>query len=488
MDGQPSGKRGQALSTEPATATLGAIRGGSDTIVAIATPPGRGAIALVRMSGTAADQIAARTIAPWPTPARVATLATVRDPDSGAALDRVLVVRFERGRSFTGESTVEISTHGGPVSSALALSAFVAAGARQALPGEFTRRAVFNGKLTLAQGEAIGDIVDATSRSAHRVALDALDGGLVRRVLALRDALLDIEALIAYDIDFPEEDDGPIAPTRIARGAAHVGELLDALIATAPTGELVRDGALVVLAGPPNAGKSSLFNALLGDARALVTPIPGTTRDAIEAVIDAPGLPLRLVDTAGLRESTDTIEKLGIEISERYLARAHVVLACGEYVDEIRATSRRITKVSTAPVIGVLTKRDLDHPTCDATQACEAGETDCDDVGQGFVLVSAESGEGLSQLLERIEDTLASSLTPLVPDTPVVTRARHLAALRTAREEMTQFADSWQTAQLPAPVIAVHLRAAVSALEELVGAVDTDDVLDRVFRSFCVGK
>jgi tRNA modification GTPase len=337
-----------------------------------------------------------------------------------------------------------------------------------------------NGKLTLAQGEAIGDIIDATSRSAHRLALDALDGGLVRRVLALRDALLEVEALLAYDIDFPEEDDGPVAPERIARSAGDVSELLDALIATAPAGELVRDGALVVLAGPPNAGKSSLFNALLGDARALVTPIPGTTRDAIEAVIDAPGFPLRLVDTAGLRESTDTIEKLGIEVSERYLARAQVVLACGERPADVEATMARIAAISSAPTIGVLTKGDL--PDSSASAAAPGQDT------RRFVRVSAETGAGLDALLGRVEETLAASFTVVAADTPVVTRARHLAALRVARAEMREFSENWRNGDLPAPVIAVHLRAAVSALEELVGAVDTEDVLDRVFRSFCVGK
>jgi len=463
---------------------LGAIGGGADTIAAIATPAGRGAIALVRMTGAAAEHIAGRVVRPWPTVPRVATLATIRDPDSGAVVDRALVTRFEHGRSFTGEPMVEISTHGGPVSSALVLAALVSAGARQALPGEFTRRAVMNGKLTLAQGEAIGDIIDATSRSAHRLALDALDGGLVRRVLALRDALLEVEALIAYDIDFPEEDDGPVAPERITRSADEVGTLLDALIATAPAGELVRNGALVVLAGMPNAGKSSLFNALLGDARALVTPIAGTTRDAIEAVIDAPGWPLRLVDTAGLRESTDTIEKLGIEVSERYLARAQVVLACGEREDDVDATMARVAAITNVPVIGVLTKVDL-SAAADGATAAGAG---LPDRRQRLVGVSAETGAGLGELLERIEEALSASFAVAAPDTPVVTRARHLAALRAARMEMREFSESWTSGELPAPVIAVHLRAAVSALEELVGVVDTEDVLDRVFRSFCVGK
>lgn len=488
MDSRPEPTNRRPGITGGVGQVLDGIRGATDTIVAIATPPGRGALALVRMSGAAANEIAARVVTPWPTAPRIATVATIRDPGSNATIDHALAVRFDDGRSFTGEAMVEISTHGGSVSSALVLAALVAAGARQALPGEFTRRAVLNGKLTLAQGEAVGDIIDATSRSAHRVALDALDGGLVRRVLALRDALLDVEALIAYDIDFPEEDDGPVPPARITTAASRVGELLDALIATAPAGELVRDGALVVLAGPPNAGKSSLFNALLGDARALVTPIPGTTRDAIEAVIDAPGWPLRLVDTAGLRESADTIERLGIEVSERYLRRARVILACGETAAEIGITRERVASLSSAPVVGVLTKCDLSQAPDAASAVRQADDVRTRGASDTPVPVSAETGVGLPVLLARIDALLSSSVGPVAHDTPIVTRARHLATLRTAREEMQQFADAWDRDALPAPVIAVHLRAAVAALEELVGVVDTDDVLDRVFGSFCVGK
>ncbi|HEX2779142.1 MAG TPA: tRNA uridine-5-carboxymethylaminomethyl(34) synthesis GTPase MnmE [Gemmatimonadaceae bacterium] len=468
-----------AEATRPAAAPsiLAALRGGSDTIAAIATAPGRGALAIVRMSGEAADAIASRLIAEWPTPARVASLVAVRDPATGGTLDRALVTRFEAGRSFTGEPMVEISTHGGPVTSALVLGALISAGARQAEAGEFTRRAVANGTLTLTQGEAIGDVIDATSRAAQRVALDTLDGGLARRVLALRDALLEVEALIAYDIDFPEEDDGPIAPERITAAAARVAEMLDALLATAPMGELVREGAVVVLAGPPNAGKSSLFNALLGQARALVTPIPGTTRDAIEAVVDGRSWPIRLVDTAGLRDTMDPLERLGIEVSERWLARAQLVLACAERYDEVAETRRRIAAVSGAPIVEVLTKSDV------------AGQGDATlPAGAAAIAVSAETGQGLAALLERIDADIGGALGTPAFDAPVVTRARHLAALRMARSELRDFAAAWAARDLPAPVIAVHLRAAVTALEELIGVVETDDVLDRVFRSFCVGK
>jgi len=453
---------------------LRALRGAADTIAAIATPPGRGAIALVRMSGSRADEIAARTVTPWPIAARVATLCAVRDPIEQTLVDRALVTRFEHGASFTGEQSVEISTHGGLVTPTLVLAALISAGARQALPGEFTRRAVMNGALDLAQAEAIGDIIDATSRAGHRAALETLDGGLSRRVLALRDALLEVESLIAYEIDFPEEDDGPIAPQRIREATTRAHAAITALLATAPSGELVRAGALVVIAGPPNAGKSSLFNALLGEARALVTPVPGTTRDAIEAVIDGRRWPLRLVDTAGLRETSDLVERLGIEVSERYLARAEAVLACGERPDDVASTASLVAAMTDAPVIRVLTKTD------------RSGSADKKTTGT--IATSAETGAGLTAVLAAIEDVISARHGQPALDAPVLTRARHVAALRQAADELARFMETWATGTLPAPVAAVHLRAAVGALEELVGAVDVEDVLDRVFRTFCVGK
>jgi tRNA modification GTPase len=436
-----------------------------DTIAALATPPGRGALALIRLSGPRALEIAKSVLTPWPLTPRRATLVAVRDPATAEVLDRPIATLYEAPHSFTGEHAVEITTHGGAIVPAAVLAALVSAGARPALPGEFTRRAVLNGKLDLAQAEAIGDLVDARSPSAQRAALSQLDGGLSRRVAALRTALLDTEALIAYDIDFPEEDDGPIPRERVAKSAATAAASLAQLLATAPIGELVRDGALVVIAGPPNAGKSSLFNALLGRARALVTDVPGTTRDAIEALVEPAGaaFPLRLVDTAGLRETADTVERLGIEVSERYLRDAHAVLACGETAPALTETVARVHALTPAPVVPVRTKADL--------------------YGVG---VSAETGQGLRELLDEVYRAIGT--TPSDPDTPIVTRARHRASLTAAAAELCQFQDTWAAGAVPAVIAAVHLRAAVHALEEIIGAVDTEDILDRLFAEFCVGK
>lgn len=446
----------------------GALAGASDTIVAEATAHGRGALAVIRLSGPRAHDVARRVIDKWPTEPRVATLANISDGEGGR-LDEAVVVRYDAPASFTGEDSVELSAHGGATVPTTIVAALIAAGARQALPGEFTRRAVLNGKLDLLQAEAVGDLVSANSRAAQQLALAQLDGGLSRRLLGLRAKILGLEALIAYDIDFPEEDDGPIPRERIAAALSDVIAGLDGLLSSAHTGELVREGALVVLAGVPNAGKSSLFNALLGRKRAIVTDIPGTTRDAIEAVIDTGRIPLRLVDTAGLRETGDEVERLGVDVSYEYLGRAAVVLACGANPEEIERAVRACAGKTTAPLIIAQTKSDLGNTTV-----------------PGVVLVSSVTGSGLDQLLSQITSALGDEAVE--PDAPVLTRARHRERVGVAREEMVQFRDAWNRGEVPAVVAAVHLRAATASLEELIGRVDVEAILDEVFSRFCVGK
>jgi tRNA modification GTPase len=444
-----------------------------DTIVAVSTPAGIGALAIVRLSGPDAYAIAQKHIQQWPSKARVAQLSTVHS--NGEVLDRSLVTFFPALKSFTGDDTVEISTHGGYLVPASIVAALISSGARQALPGEFTRRAVLNGKLDILQAEAIGDLIDARSHAMQHAALDQLDGGLSRRLLQLREDLIGLESLIAYDIDFPEEDDGPVPREKIEGAIANMVASLEALLATAPAGELIREGAVVVIAGPPNAGKSSLFNSLLGRSRAIVTEIPGTTRDALEAVVDSGKWPLRLVDTAGLRDTVDPIELLGIEVSERYLASAAVVLACAENSEGLDQTIDSVSLKSSAPVIAVRTKADL---------AADRGRSN----PKRVVQVSAHTGEGLQNLLDAINNAIASRYGEAAPDIPMLTKARHQQALATALAEIRQFQQAWREEKLPAPVASVHLRGAVYVLEELIGAVDVEDVLDRVFSSFCVGK
>jgi len=374
----------------------------------------------------------------------------------------VLAACFPGPRSYTGEDLVEISTHGGLVVPAAAVAAFVAAGGRMAEPGEFTRRAVLNGKMDLLQAEATADLIDAGSPAQRRRALHQLERGLSERLSALRQEVLDLEGLIAYDIDFPEEDEGPVSEQRVRRAWSVVRGRLTELLRTAPDGERLREGALLVIAGRPNAGKSSLFNALLGEDRAIVTEIPGTTRDAIEAQAVIEGFPFRLIDTAGLRDSEERVERLGIEVSRKYLAAADLVLFCEEDEDLARATF--LDQVQ-APVVVVRTKVDLSG-------------------GEG---VSVVTGAGLDTLRKQLAEVAFGQLLALGDVEPVVTRARHRTALDRALAEVEAFSNA-RAAGVDAAAAATHLRAAVLALDDLIGVVTPDDVLDRVFSTFCVGK
>ena len=480
------------MGVSPPPASIGALLpGGDDTIVALATAPGRGALAVIRLSGRRAFEIARTLIATWPALPRRLALSDITDgrDDTGMLLDRALVTRYDAPHSYTGEDLVELTTHGGILVPGTIIAALIDKGARQALPGEFTRRAVLNGKLDVTQAEAVADLIDARSRRGQAAALAQLDGGLSRRIGDLRRALIEIEALIAYDIDFPEEDDGPIPSARIVAAIDTVLVGLGTLRATAEAGELVREGAVIVLAGAPNVGKSSLFNALIGQARAIVTEIPGTTRDALEAVIDAGAWALRLVDTAGLRATTDRVEQMGIEMSERYLDRAAVVLACGEDARSIESVVCLIRQRTHAPIIVVRTKSDL-MPTPPAEPDLLSGSDQIAERPDALpmVAVSAETGTGLDELLAHIVDVLSSHHADLPLDAPLLTRVRHQRAVDEARNEVAHFRSAWLEEKLPAPVAATHLRNAVEALEEMIGIVGIDDVLDRVFSAFCVGK
>ena len=446
-----------------------------DTIVAISTAPGRAAISVVRLSGPQSHDVARRCLSIWPDQPRVTRLAAVRDPMSSMVIDQAIVVRYDAPNSFTGEDMVEISGHGGALSPPAIAALLIREGARQADPGEFTRRAVLNGKLDLLQAEGIASVVDARTEAARRGALHHMDGGASRQIGMLRSAVLELEALLAYDIDFPEEDDGPVPRSRIERAMADVQRQVDALLASIKLGEVVREGAVVVLAGPPNAGKSSLFNALLGVERAIVHETPGTTRDAIEATIEVNRWPLRLVDTAGLRESDDEIERTGVEVSRRYLSGAHLVLVCGETISQIDVGAEVVRRSTEAPQVHVLTKADR-HASVE------------DGSSPGTAVVSAQRRQGLVELIAMVEAALDLSYGSLDPDLPLLTRARHQSALTKAAQELASFRSLWAENKVPMSIAAVHLRSAVHELETLVGAVDVDDVLARVFSTFCVGK
>jgi tRNA modification GTPase len=439
----------------------------ADTIAALATPPGRSALAVVRVSGEDAFPISARVVPAFEPAPRLARLAAFHAAD-GSLIDRGICTAFPGPHSYTGEDTVEFSCHGGLVAPQRLLEALYAAGARPAAPGEFTRRAVLNGRLDLVQAEAVGDLIDATAPAQARVALAQLDGNLSRRVAQLRSALVELQALLGYEIDFPEEDDGPVPRDRIARALAEVAGRVDALLATAPAGERLREGALVVLAGRPNAGKSSLFNALLGTERALVTEIPGTTRDAIEAHTSFLGWPVRLVDTAGVRETDERIERMGVEVSRRWLAAADLMLLCVEANRQPGDDEQRLA--TEYPAIMARTKADLG--TIDDASG---------------VRVSIVTGQGLDTIRSAVAESVFGRRLALGDLEAGLTRARHRAALESARDALREVRPHLQPGG--DAVLAAHqVRMAALALDELVGAIDIEDVLERIFASFCVGK
>lgn len=464
---------------------------GDDTIAAVATAPGRAALAVLRVSGPLAASIgAALTGSAGALEPRRALLRRLTHPQTEEALDRAVLTWHPAPGSYTGEDLLEISCHGGTVVPALVMDAVCAAGARPAERGEFTRRAYLNGKLDLLQAEATLDLIDAGSTRMSGAALFALERGLSQRIERLRARMIELQALVAYDIDFPDEDDGPLDPTRLDRLTDELVDEIDALLRHAPEGELLREGALTVIAGRPNAGKSSLFNALLGVQRALVTEEPGTTRDAIEAVLSIDGYPFRLVDTAGIRRGAERLESMGIEVARAYLDRADLALVCveawraptGEEREFVAALDARMSPERVLIVRTRLDEQDgagrgRSEPECSGFVR-EAGEASS--------AVSALNGAGLETLRDRM---LTAAYAGLVgtEEQPLVTRRRHARALSRAREAVTAFGDARGHGH-PAEIAVTHLQDAVLLLEELSGVITDEDVLDALFASFCVGK
>lgn len=466
-----------------------------DTVGAIATPAGRGALAVVRLSGAAAGPVLLRLCPSLqgrlPEP-RIQRLLAIRHPTSGELLDRGLVSWFGAPASFTGEDVAEISVHGGSLGPQLILDAALAAGVRLAEPGEFTRRAVFHGKLDLLQAEAIADLIDARSLALRRAALNQMDRGLSARVQELRATILELEALLAYEIDFPEEDEPAVPPDQVLRAATDAAERIAELLDTAPQGEMLREGALVVLAGRPNSGKSSLFNALLGVERAIVTTIPGTTRDAIEGAATFDGYPFRLVDTAGLRATHDEVEKIGIEVARRYVDAADVVLFCADADRPLDAEDLGfLSELPGRTVVVLRTKADLHHPA--PFSGAGSGSAPTLDARRGpevvealEISVSAVDGTGLSSVRAALVQAAFGRFGESA-EQPVLTRARHARALMDAHSEILQFIATFEGG-IPPELAVTHVRAAAASLEVLLGALTPDDVLGQVFGSFCVGK
>jgi tRNA modification GTPase len=424
-----------------------------DTIAAIATPPGRGGIGIVRLSGPQVPAIAARLLGRLPDP-RIARHVKFGDIDEGIAL------YFPAPHSYTGEAVLELQGHGGPVVMQALLGACLDAGARLAEPGEFTRRAYLEGKLDLAQAEAVADLIDAASREAARAALRSLGGEFSAAVDALLGGLTGLRALVEATLDFPEEDVDRLHRDDAAARLAAVRAALEDVVQRSRRGSLLRSGIHVVLAGRPNAGKSSLLNRLAGEERAIVTAQPGTTRDALREPIQIDGVPLVVVDTAGLREATDEVERLGVERTRRELAQADLVL---EVID---ATGDEALLAAGAGRIAVYNKIDLRPGFVPPA---------------GAVAVSAKTGEGLNRLRRAILDAAGWSSTG---ESTFLARERHLRALELARTHLEAAAGLAARPEL----FAEELRLAQEALAAITGVFTADDLLGEIFTRFCIGK
>ena len=447
----------------------------SDTIAALASAPGTGAVCILRVSGPQAVEIVSRVMQATRNlrdfPARVLKRAHILDA-TGHKIDDVLVARFPAPASFTGEDVVEIFGHGGPLVAHLLLECLVKAGARPAGPGEFSQRAFLNGKLDLAQAEAVMDVISAQTALALRAAQQQLDGGLSQQVHQLREELIGLLAHVEAYIDFPDEDIDPDTGKSLVARIQSAAATINRLLGTAERGRILRHGLRLVIAGTPNAGKSSLLNLLLGFDRAIVSAEAGTTRDTVEETIDLGGIPVRLVDTAGLRPDAGDIERLGMARTEAALATADFVL---ELVDgNVSPDPRcRVVIPESAPhQLLVLNKSDLGiHPDWAETAA---------------VRVSCTTRQGLDDLVVTIQNTLATS-PALLDGSPIAINARHQQCLRIAAAGLAASIALLDATQAP-ELVAEELRSALIAIGDITGQVDAEEILGAIFGRFCIGK
>lgn len=450
----------------------------SDTIVAPATAPGRGGIGVVRLSGPGVPAIAAALLGGRLPEPRRATLATFRD-GAGEAIDSGLALYFPAPHSYTGEAVLELHGHGGPAVLAALVARVIELGARRAEPGEFTRRAYLNDKLDLAQAEAVADLIDAGSQAAARAALRSLQGAFSSEVHGLVEGLIELRVWVEAAIDFPEEDIDFLADPALNARVEALRARFDAVTQAARQGRVLRDGLTVVIAGRPNAGKSSLLNALAGHEAAIVTDLPGTTRDVVREQLDLDGLPLQVLDTAGLRIAgegpADVVEAEGIRRTRAEIARADRVLFVVDAATDPAATAytdERATLPEGVPVTLVFNKVDLATAEGVVVPGVDAQ-----------LRLSARTGEGLAALRAHLQAAIGYSPT----DTGAVSaRARHLEALTRARAALE--AACTLLAARRGELVAEELRLAQRSLGEITGEFTSDDLLGRIFGSFCIGK
>jgi tRNA modification GTPase len=453
----------------------------TDTIAAIATPPGEGGIGIVRVSGSAAFPIAERLFrrrgGSKPLQSHRAYFGVIVDPAAGETLDRALLLPFRAPRSYTGEDVAEFHCHGSPYLLRRVLELVWREGARPAEPGEFTLRAFLNGKLDLAQAEAVADLIRARSEAQLRSALALHEGRLSHQVHALGDELLRLLATVEAHIDFSEEL-GELDPHTLIPDLQSLLQRLDALLQGARAGRILREGARVAIVGRPNVGKSSLLNALLGEERAITTDIPGTTRDTLEESLIVGGVPLVILDTAGLRESADVVEQIGIERARRAAERADLILFVYDLTAPDWDADRALLQTLPADTPKLLVGNKVDAAA--PTQAQRAQS-----VFPDTLLISALTGAGLETLREAILTAL--ELQRIGEETPTLTHQRHIQAVADAKRALEQTREALRQGY-PPDLIAVDLRAAWLALGAITGETADETLVQRIFRDFCIGK
>ncbi|MCP5141113.1 MAG: tRNA uridine-5-carboxymethylaminomethyl(34) synthesis GTPase MnmE [Gammaproteobacteria bacterium] len=446
----------------------------ADTIAAVATPPGRGGVGIVRISGPKAVEAARRIVGVVP-PARTAIYRRFHDR-AGHEIDDGIALYFPSPNSFTGEDVLELQGHGGPVVLDMLMAALGEIGIRPARPGEFSERAFLNDKLDLAQAEAVADLIDSASEAAARAALNSLHGEFSHRVTAMVDALIELRMYVEAAIDFPEEEVDFLADSGIATRLHDIEQKLQQTLASARQGTLLRDGMNLVIAGRPNAGKSSLLNALAGTDAAIVTDVPGTTRDVLRERIEIDGLPIHVIDTAGIRDSDDVVEQEGIRRTWREVERADRLLLVMDAREPMHVEDQQLLAriPPRLPVTLLHNKIDL----------LERDIPDDVDAERAELWISARTGARLDRLREHLKNAVGYQPTG---QGTFSARRRHLDALFRAERHLLDARERLEKSRA-GELVAEELRLAQNALAEITGAFSSDDLLGRIFSSFCIGK
>jgi len=451
-----------------------------DTIVAIATPAGRGALGVVRLSGSRAlDCVGALLACGAALEPRHATLTRVISADDAGAVDEVVATFFPAPHSYTGEHVVEITGHGSPVLLQTVLKRAMATGARLAEPGEFTLRSFLNGKRDLVQSEAVADLIDASTPLQARIAFDQLEGTLTERITTIDARLFDLIARLEASLDFPDEGFHFIEPALAAAEIDQVITGLNDLLVGAAAGRIIREGATVVIAGRPNVGKSSVFNKLAGVERAIVTPIPGTTRDLVTEHLNIRGIAVTLVDTAGWRETVDVVESEGVSRGSQARRVADLLLLVLDSSESLTSADEQlIAETTTANRIVVSNKSDIRCEQSFAEDRIKA-------LG-GRVHVSALTGDGFDRLHQAISHALVGD--ERLRDAAPISNTRHIALLEQCRVSLVAARDAATAANVPEEFLLTDLQAARACLDEIVGRRTSEDVLRHIFERFCIGK